>query len=81
MNSMTPEQHKALQLAVSIILECADEAGPMGAPSGVVYAALNAHGMTLLTYNSIIQSLVALKHIEVRNHCIHRVHTQEVAAQ
>lgn len=59
-----------LKLAVDCILDAARKAGPMGAPSGVVYAALSAHGMTLNVYQQIIDYLVSAGRITVENHCI-----------
>lgn len=61
---------EVLKLAVDCILDAAREAGPMGAPSGVVYAALSAHGMTLNVYQQIIDALVNAGRITVSNHCI-----------
>jgi len=70
MTTLSAEQQSALSLAVSLILDAAKEAGPLGAPSGVVYAALSAHGMTLLSYQSIINALTRANKITVENHCI-----------
>lgn len=61
---------EVLELAVDCIIEAARTAGPMGAPSGVVYAALSAHGMTLNVYQQIIDALVNTGRITVENHCI-----------
>ena len=39
-----PEQVKALRAVLDAILAAVAEAGPMGAPGGVIYAALMAQG-------------------------------------
>ena len=59
-----------VKLAVDCILDAASKAGPMGAPSGVVYAALNAHGMTLHVYQQLIDALVNHGKITVEFDCI-----------
>ncbi len=46
-------------------------AGPAGAPSGVVFAALQAHGMRLTTYQQILAALVNAGWITIdANHLI-----------
>ena len=60
----------ALKLAVDCILDAAKIAGPTGAPSGVVYAVLNAHGMTLNVYEQIVAYLTSAGKITVRHNCI-----------
>ena len=60
----------ALKLAVDCILDAAKIAGPTGAPSGVVYAALNSHGMTLNVYEQIVSYLVNAGRIKVQYNCI-----------
>jgi hypothetical protein len=59
-----------IKMACDMIVETAREAGPLGAPSGVVYAALSAHGMTLNVYQQIVDALVDAGRITVENHCI-----------
>ena len=54
---MNEQQIQAVKLAARMILETVQEMGGDGAPSGIVYAALNAHGMSLMTYQSIIDSM------------------------
>ena len=60
----------AIRLVVECILEAATETGPMGAPSGVVYAALNAHGIQLHHYQQIVDALVRQGKITVEHDCI-----------
>jgi hypothetical protein len=47
----------AIRAAANVIEETAREAGPIGAPSGLVYAALSAQGMTLDTYTQILGAM------------------------
>jgi hypothetical protein len=63
----------ALRLAVACILDAAEAAGPQGAPSGVVYAALNAHGLTLPAYQQILDALIQSGKVTVSGHCIRLV--------
>lgn len=53
---MTNQQIKALQSIGKGIIESAKDS--IGAPSGVIYAALMAHGASLNQFNSIMQTLV-----------------------
>lgn len=52
--ALTEQQAEAIRKLADIIEETAREAGPMGAPSGVVYAALMGVGITLDTYQSML---------------------------
>jgi hypothetical protein len=60
----------ALRLAMDCIEDAARIAGPMGAPSGTVYAALIAHGMTLDVYQQIVDVMVNMGKIKVKGHLI-----------
>jgi hypothetical protein len=67
----TDAQIRAIRLAADLIVEAAQEAGPLGAPSGVIYAALMGAGMTLDTYNAILGALQQAGRVRVENHCVH----------
>lgn len=67
---MNTKVTEALKIAVDCILEAVRVAGPMGAPSGVIYAALSAQGMTLNVYQQIVDYLVSAGRITVENYCI-----------
>jgi len=67
---MNQQVIEALRLAVESIEYAARMSGPMGAPSGHVYAALMQHGMTLAAYQSIIAALVEMGRITVEHDCI-----------
>ena len=70
---MNTQQIAAIRLASDCILEAANQAGPMGAPSGVVYAALMVHGMKLATYESLLGALERMGKIIVEHDCIRPV--------
>ena len=55
---MTPEQIKAVRYVAGAIMETVKDAGPLGAPGGVIYAALSAQGCTLQQYEGIMGGLV-----------------------
>lgn len=55
------------------IIESAKDAGPMGIPSGHVYAILMGFNLSLSTYQSILAGLEKAGKIRVRNNCIHAV--------
>lgn len=54
---MNQQALASLTLAVKTIMDAVEAAGSQGAPSGPMYAAMSAHGMTLNAYNSIIGAL------------------------
>lgn len=70
MSHLSTQQRDAINLAVSCIVDAVKVAGPFGAPSGVVYAALMAHGMTLATYQSLLDALERTGQIVVKNNLI-----------
>ena len=55
---MTAAQVKALRAVADAITDTVREAGPFGAPGGVIYAALMAHGCTLHQFQQIMAGLV-----------------------
>jgi len=57
-NVPTTEQVAALRAVASAIIEAVRAAGPMGAPGGVIYAALMSNGCTLAQYESIMSAMV-----------------------
>jgi len=66
MGSLTAEQAQALRRIVAMITETVAEAGPNGAPSGHLYAALMTAGCTLSQYQSLIGALVKTGHLVQR---------------
>lgn len=55
---MTQQQNQAMKLLVSAIIDAVKAAGPIGAPGGVLYAALMAHGCTLEQFEKLMGALV-----------------------
>lgn len=62
----------ALRFAVNSIKEAVAISGPLGAPSGVIYAAMSAHGMKLHNYQNILNALVDLEIVVVENDLVKR---------
>ena len=61
----------AIAFAMACIETAAKEAGPAGAPNGVVFAAFQAHGVSLNVYQQILSILVNAGRITVdANHLI-----------
>ncbi len=69
MNTPTETQKRALIMIVSAITDTIKEAGEFGAPGGVMYAALMAHGCSLNQFESIMSTLVRLGRVEKRGEC------------
>ena len=55
---MTQSQIKLLLAIANAITEAVKAAGPTGAPGGVIYAALMAHGCTLAQYEQLMAGMV-----------------------
>lgn len=57
---MTPTQNQlaAIRAIADAIVESVREAGELGAPSGIVYAALMSYGCTLDQYQAFIRALI-----------------------
>ncbi|HEU0198565.1 MAG TPA: hypothetical protein VFQ88_15305 [Nevskiaceae bacterium] len=60
MNKVVPnaEQLRALRRISVAVVEAVDEAGPLGAPGGVLYAAMMQYGSTLQQFESLMGGLV-----------------------
>ena len=67
---MTPKQATAVLALADVIEETARDSMPMGAPSGVVYAALMGVGVTLNLYQQILAIMVKQGRITVEHDCI-----------
>jgi hypothetical protein len=64
-----PTQKKALGLLVAGVLDAVKVAGPQGAPSGLLYAALSSLGCPLAQYNEMMAVLVAVGVLEQHGLC------------
>lgn len=60
MTKPTTEQERAIRMLLDGVLESVAAAGPLGAPGGVLYAALMVHGLSLGTFESIMGALVRI---------------------
>ncbi len=63
-------QEQMIRFTVDCILDAANAAGVLGAPSGVIYMALSQYGMSLTVYQQIVDAMVSQGLIKVDNHCI-----------
>jgi len=68
---MTAEQRAALKAICDAIIETVKATGPLGAPGGLLYAALMAHGCTLEQFQNLMNGLVAAKMLTKRSECYH----------
>lgn len=54
---MTQEQISAVRLVAAGVLDACKIAGPLGAPGGVMFAAMQSQGCTLRQFQSIMDTL------------------------
>jgi len=66
---MTKEQVVAVQRVALAVLESIEEAGPLGAPSGILYAALMGQGCTLTTYQQLMDPMVTRGFLILEQDC------------
>jgi hypothetical protein len=58
-----------LRLLVDVVVDSVREAGPEGAPGGVLYAALMTQGCTYQQFESLVSGLVSVGKLTRRGHC------------
>ena len=63
---MTNEQVQAIRAVCDAIFEAVKTAGTIGAPGGVIYSALMAHGCTLEQFQQFMAALIRAGRIEQR---------------
>lgn len=68
---MTTEQAKVLRFIAGAVIEAVAAAGPTGAPGGILYAALMAHGCTYDQFTQIMGGLVQAKLLTKSGECYH----------
>jgi hypothetical protein len=71
MTAPTREQAKALLAILDGIVEAVAAAGPIGAPGGILYAALMSAGCSFSQFNSIMGALVRAGKVVKRGDCYH----------
>jgi hypothetical protein len=68
---MTETQIKLLRMVANAITDTVRDAGPLGAPGGVIYAALSAQGCTLHQFQQIMGGLVRAGLLTLDGDCYH----------
>lgn len=79
--SISPTQRAALAAVCHAIIETVTEAEPIGAPGGVIYAALSAQGCTFSQYTSLMGGLVSTGRLTFEDDCYHIPQAQAAAAE
>jgi hypothetical protein len=78
--TLTPAQAEALRKVVTAVLDTIREAGPLGAPGGVIYAALMHVGCTLEQYEQLMGALVRSGRVRREGECYFAVEPAGIAA-
>jgi hypothetical protein len=68
MTNITSQQAQALRVIVDATVDEVKVAGDRGAPGGVLYAALMAHGCSLSQFESLMDALVRLGKVRRQGH-------------
>lgn len=72
----SPEMRKAARQIIMAVLDSIREAGSTGLISGHLYATLNSQGMSLDTYNRLIQQFKSIGVVTERNHVLYWMEAQ-----
>ena len=67
----TAQEDNALRGLAAAIVDAVKVAGPTGAPGGILYAALMAHGCTLGQFESIMGAMVSAGMLRKSGQCYH----------
>lgn len=70
---MDAKQAKLLVMIAGIVQDAIGSAGDMGAPGGVLYAALMAHGCTLQQFQGIMGGLERGGYVKKNGECYRNV--------
>jgi hypothetical protein len=68
---MTNQQVQALRLVANAVIEAVKAGGTIGAPGGVMYAAMSAQGCTLDQFEQIMSGLCRAGILRRDGHCYH----------
>lgn len=71
MSGMSPTQLHALATASLGIIEAVEAAGDVGAPGGVLYAAMQAHGASLNQFQGLMRTLTNPGYLTLVGDCYH----------
>jgi hypothetical protein len=66
---MNVQRNAAVGEVLSALVETVREAGSMGAPGGLMYAALMGHGCSLEQFETLMSVLVRLGKVSKRGDC------------
>ena len=69
--TLTTQQQSAVTMIVHAVLDTIRESGPMGAPSGILYAGLMAQGCSLSQYQSLMGALERAGKVRLDGDCYH----------
>lgn len=76
---MEAQKTAAVFAILDAIIESVKAGGSMGAPGGILYAALMAHGCTLDQFNQLMTILVRSGRLDKRGECYHVAAEKEAA--
>jgi len=62
-------QSDMIRAICAAIVDAVAEAGPIGAPGGILYCALNSQGMSLDQFNQFMAALVKLGKLRKEGEC------------
>ena len=71
MSGMTVEQARALRAVATVVIDTVRQAGPLGAPGGVMYAAMMGAGCSLHQFDQIMSGLTRAGMLSKRGECYH----------
>ena len=66
---VTPEVMQIVGRTISAVLSAVEAGGAMGAPSGIIYAALSSMGMEFNHYQCMMSTLVEIGLLRLCNNC------------
>lgn len=69
--TVSKAQRSALLAVCNAIIDTVAEAEPIGAPGGVIYAALSAQGCTFNQYTSLMGALISAGRLRFEDDCYH----------
>lgn len=69
MSQLTSQQAQALKAIVEAVMDAVKAGGSMGAPGGVMYAALMAHGCSLSQFQSLMSAMVGAGKLVKKGEC------------
>jgi len=71
MGSYNQDTINKLQIVGLAVLESIEQAGDLGAPAGILFAAMQAHGASLNQFQSIMRGLTEAGKVCMEGECYH----------